>query len=278
MKGKSSYYYRAVPGSRELKTSSTSQDQLIAEIEKRTAKAKPPAPVFEYKGEKLGGVVIEEGALAIPSEIFDQVAKNLSPLEQVCYFQFFRLSYGEKKNFCRVSKKELCQRTGLSVRRLNTALEGLVRKKLIKPLHRSVEGTLWRVFHPAEILEDKVSYKFKLGKEEKIKIKPKKPAPPPEKPIESPLNVERFAERGSEQPEISLKDLTEKFFKIKEHTPSPDERDEAISIITDLLEEGFSRKQILFAIEWFCQNFPQEKTLSRLPYYIAKALEEYSEK
>ena len=273
MKQKSTYYYRPIPGSRELKTSSLQKDQLISEIEKRVEQARPPAPVFEYQGEKLGGVIIKAGTLSIPREVFDLLGSRLSPIEQVCYFQFFRLSYGENKNFCRVGKRLIAQRTGLSLRRLNTALEGLVKKGFIKPLHRNTGGTLWRVYHPAAVIKEKMGYQLEEGKKETIKIKTRLP-PPPKKPLESPLTEER----AEAKPLISLSELAQRFYQLRGKSPSPEEKDEAQAIITELLEEGFTRKQVLFAIEWFAQNFPKEKNLSRLPYYLAKALEEYPSK
>jgi hypothetical protein len=270
-------YYRPVPGSKELRTRKEDQDDIFLKIESEVEKSAPPGPLFEYGEETLGGILIQTQAAAMPLEIFDQVLRKMEPIEQAVYVQLFRLSFLTAKNFCRVGKKELAERTGMSLVRLNASLEGLVKKGFARPVHRSVRGTLWRVFHPAEV-GVRAEYKVEEGKRVKLEVKkarPAKPAPPPKKAVESPLNVERFAEISGEIPELPLKKIAEKFFEVRNRKPEPDELDDALSVITGLLEDGFSRKQVLFALQWFAEKFPKEKDLSRLPYYTARALEEY---
>jgi len=270
-------YYKPIPGSRELLTRKELPEDIILKIENEVMKATPPAPVFEYQDSALGGVLLKGKMVGVPEEVFENLFKKLEPIEQSVYLQLFRLSYGAGRNFLRIGKKELSEKTNLSLLRLNSALEGLVKKGMVKPIHRSVRGTLWRVYHPQE-LGEAVNYQVQEGKRIKLEpVKPKKskPLPPPEKPLESPLNIERFAELSQQKPEIPLKDIARKFFELKKEKPNSDQLDDALSIITGLLEDGFSRRQVLFAVEWFARNFPKEKDLSRLPYYIAKSLEEY---
>lgn len=273
-------YYRPVPGSRDLSTRSELGDETILKIEKELSAVQGLGPLYEYGDELLGGVSLKGKAILIPEPILDQFLSRLEPIEQSVYLQLFRLSYGQARNFCRVGRKDLTRRTNLSPLRLNAALEGLVKKKMIIPLHRSVRGTLWRVFHPGE-LGEKAGYQVEEGKRIKIKIeKPARPKGlvPPKTPLESPLNVERFAGISKGQPEVPLRKMAERFFELREKKPGAEETDEALSIITGLLEDGFSRKQVMFAVEWFGQKFPKEKDLSRLPYYITRALEELAEK
>jgi len=270
-------YYRSIPGSRELRTRREEQEDVFLKIETETDKAAPPGPLFEYGDELLGGMLLNGESVSFPREIFDQFLRKMEPIEQSVYLQLFRLSFGAGRNFCRVSKKELAERSNMSLVRLNASLEGLVKKGFTRPLHRSVRGTLWRVFHPAE-LGEKTAYRVEEGKRVRLELKkprPAKPTPLPRKPVESPLNVEKFAELGGEKPELPLKSLAEKFFELRKKKPAPDETDEALAILTGLLEDGFSRKQVLFALQWYAEKFPKEKDLSRLPYYIARALEEY---
>jgi len=272
-------YYRPIPGSRDLPTRSELGDEVILRVEKELEAAEGIGSLYEYEDETLGGTVLKGKTISIPEDFFDRFLSKLEPIEQSVYLQLFRLSYAKAKNFCRVGRKDLTRKTNLSLLRLNAALEGLVKKKMIRPLHRSVRGTLWRVYHPAE-LGEKVGYETEEGKRIKIKIeKPKKPkaAAPPKTPLESPLNIDRFADLSKDQPEIPLKKMAEKFFEMKAKKAEPEEMDDALAIITGLLEDGFSRKQAMFAIEWFAQKFPGEKDLSRLPYYITRALEEYKE-
>jgi len=269
-------YYRPIPGSRELRTRKEEQDDLFLKIETEMDRSAPPGPLFQYGDETLGGILLKGPELQLPLEILDQLLRKMQPIEQSVYLQLFRLSYGRSKNFCRVGKKELSERTGLSLVRMNAALEGLVKKRLAKPIHRSIRGTLWRVYHPAE-LGEKAGYKVEQGKLVKLKLKESRAAPaaPPKKPIESPLNIEKFADISREKPEIPLRKIAEKFFELKNRKPEAEEMDDALAIVTGLLEDGFSRKQALFAVEWFAQKFPKEKDLSRVPYYTARALEEY---
>jgi len=270
-------YYRPIPGSKELRTRKEEQDDIFLKIEAELEKASPPGPLFEYGDEFLGGMLLQGDCLSLPLEIFDQFLRRMEPIEQAVYLQLFRLSFGAGRNFCRVGKKELAKRTGMSLVRLNASLEGLVKKGFARPLHRSVRGTLWRIFHPAETGE-KAGYRVEQGKRVKLELKkprPAKPAPPPKKPVESPLNVEKFAELSGEKPELPLKNLAGKFFELRNRKPGPDETDDTLAVITGLLEDGFSRKQVLFALQWYAEKFPGEKDLSRLPYYIARALEEY---
>jgi len=278
MAGAKKGYYRPIPGSRELRTRKEEQDDLFLKIESEVQAAAPPGPMFEFGEERLGGVLIKGPSLAIPLEILDQSLRKMAPIEQAVYLQLFRLSFGTGKNFCRVGKKELAERTGLSLVRLNASLGGLVRKGFARPVHRSVRGTLWRVFHPAET-GAKAGYQVEEGKQVKIKMKEAraKPAALPERPVESPLNVEKFAGLSKEKPELPLKKIAEKFFELKKRRAGADEMDEALSVITGLLEDGFTRKQVLFAVEWFAREFSRERDISRLPYYIARALEEYKE-
>jgi len=272
-------YYRPVPGSKNLRTRKEEKQDLFLKIETDLEKAAPPGPMFEIGNETLGGALIKGDMVTLPIEIMDQLLKKMEPIEQAVYLQLFRLSYGFQKNFCRVGKKELADRTGLSLVRLNASLEGLVRKKMAKPVHRSVRGTLWRVYHPSE-LGEKVAYKVEEGRRVKLALTEPKGAKSmtmPERALESPLNVEKFQGISADKAETPIKKIAEKFFELKEKKPEPDELDDAQSVITALLEDGFSRKQVLFAVAWFCDQFPKEKDLSRIPYYIARALEEFKE-
>jgi len=273
-------YYKPIPGSRDLLTRSPLADEQILRIEKELDKAQELGPLFQYDSETLGGVSLKGKSISIPEEILDKFMAELEPVEQCVYLQLFRLSYAKSKNFCRVGKKELAKRANLSLLRLNSGLMGLARKNLIKPIHRSIKGTLWRVYHPAE-LGKKVNYEIELGKKIEIKVekpKPEKPLAPPKPPLESPITVDRLADLSKDKPQIPLRKIAERFFELKNKEPSPEEMDDTIAVITGLLEDGFSRKQVILAIEWFTKKFPKEKNLSRLPYYITRALEEDNQK
>jgi hypothetical protein len=297
-------YYRAVPGSRELTTSSAADAELRA-IEEAVEEL---AAQRLYEGQWLGGARFEEGLL-VPAAVFDRLAPEQSALEQAAYFHLFRLSYGEGKNWCRVGKRELMRRLRVSERRLNVVLDGLVSKGHAKPLHRSVHGTLYRVYLPSEIFHTEIEPGLITG--EKLHPLPPEPGPraippadspakpitapsvvppivPPvfnrrpssssalrERPLESPLNEERFADLSGRKPQgPGLSEMVDSFFAARSRKPKPAERQLALTVLTGLLEDGFSRPEVHHALTWFIRNHPSEKSLERLPYFITKALEE----
>lgn len=273
------YYYKPVPGSKELTTSSAHDDDQLKAIEEDRPSDRPkdkgpqtPAPQRLYNGEWLGGVEITSGA-AVPFEVFDALAPRQSPIEQAVYIHLFRLAYGNSRNFCRVGKRELATRARISDRRLNVALDGLVTKGHIRPMHRSTSGTLYRVFLPSEVSGEEPEKGVVTGP----RIEP--PAPEPaskirQKPLESPLNEERFqdlAKRPAAGPGLS--DMVAWFFDAKKLEPSSRDHQIAVSVITELLEDGFERQEIMRALEWFVENQPEEQSIERLPYFINQALE-----
>ncbi len=295
------YYYTPIPGSRDLVTSSLEDDQTLAAIESDTPPKGPPSPRRLYRGEWLGGAKLEHG-LAGPWRLLDTLPEDQAPLEQALYLHLFRLSFGSGKNFCRVSKKELIKRTRLSDRRLNVVLQGLVKSGYIKPLHRNTQGTLYRVRLPSEvrgeppapgvvmgeIIEEKPApgkiagpgkkserkttapgRRPKPGRKEALKKKTRK------RPVESPLNEERFADLSESRPGgPGIKDMVERFFETKGNKPKEQERQLAVSVLTELLEDGYTREEIAKALEWYAENMASESGIERLPYHIQEALSE----
>ncbi len=311
-------YYRPVKGSRELLTRELSDDEL-REIEDLSGLSRKD-PVRLYAGEWLGRARVNESVFAMPLIVFDELASSLTPLEQTIYYQLLRLSLGEGRNFCRVGKRELIARTGISERRLLVALDGLVRKEKIKALHRNNFGTLYRIFLPGESpalsaqagaeggagakpitaktsrvsrrspeLEEATYYvdapktrkppsqqaaRAPGGKPSRQKAASQR-SKPRSRPLESPLNEERFAGvSGSKGPSISVGDIVKVFFREVNMKPTTEDNDEATSEVTSLLEDGYTREEVLSAVRWFGRHFPKEKSLGRLPYHIHQALSE----
>lgn len=286
-------YYQPITGSRELRTGPRQSDEILRTIESSSDNGL--APLRLYRGEWLGGVLIQ--GVGVPTSFFDLLAPTQTALEQAVYLHLFRLSYGQGRNFCRVGKREIAGRTGLSDRRLNVVLDGLVRKGHLKPLHRDTAGTLYRVFLPSELL--RVEPEPGLVRGEKIEAPkaalPKdaragRPAPPAAsrpgkpardaqkaarpKPLESPLNEEKFADvsgRPVRGPGLSA--MADRFFSARGIVADQTERQLALTVLTELLEDGFAREEVMTAVEWLIEKLPEEKTLDRLPYVIASALE-----
>ena len=136
-------------GSRQLRTEAVGLSAALA-----AAEALAPGDLrrFRLGEELLGTVALDDGFAAIPLDAFDRVGPRLGPCAQAAYFQFLRLSYGAGRDFCRVSKRQMLERLGLSERRLDDTLDELARAGCVRPLHRDNRGTLFRVHSPGELL------------------------------------------------------------------------------------------------------------------------------
>jgi len=347
------YYYRPVPGSRELITGGLDHSPELKALELARPGPDRLLPLLSVAGEWLGGARVEAGFAAIPVSVWDRLALLQTPIEQAVYQHLVRLAYGEGRNYCWVGKRELERRCRLSERRLHVALDGLVQKGHLKPLARRNLGTLYRVFLPAEALDGVGEPGVRLGEKRaegaraeaaragaRIPAKPTKltkreestysaasipkpaapgpaipkrppgrrqkpvpagPSPSPqiragkpgaapekataakpaaarpeklrEKPLESPLNEERFADvNQAGPPRVSVGEIAAGFFKASGVKPTPEERDAALSEITALLEDGFAREEVLRAAEWYGRRFKNSRKLDRLAYYIHQAL------
>jgi hypothetical protein len=103
-----------------------------------------------FAGELLGAARVRSGFVAIPADAFDEAAPAMPPEAQAAYLHLLRLSFGEGRNWCRATKRELERRLHVSERRLLRVLDGLVARGMARPLHRDNRGTLWRVYLPRE--------------------------------------------------------------------------------------------------------------------------------
>jgi hypothetical protein len=112
----------------------------------------------------VGRAVVRERFVPVLKQVFDQLASQQSPIEQLLYLHLYRHSYGEERNFCRLARQTLCKAMGFSVRRFNRALEGLVKKGHVRLLQRDRRGTLYRVLLPDEIAGQRPGNEVLLGR------------------------------------------------------------------------------------------------------------------
>jgi hypothetical protein len=140
-------YYQPIHGSASLATARLSASPELARAE---ALAAGDMHRVQFDGELVGAARVRGRCAAIPLEAFDAAGERLEPEEQGAYFQLLRLSYGEGRNFCRISKRELVTRLGTSERRLHRIVDGLVRKGFVRLLQRDNRGTAFRVYLPRE--------------------------------------------------------------------------------------------------------------------------------
>jgi hypothetical protein len=117
-----------------------------------------------FAGELLGAARVRSGFVPIPVDAFDEAAPALAAEAQAAYLHLLRLSFGEGRNWCRATQRELKRRLRLSERRLLRVLDGLVARRLARPLHRDNRGTLWRVYLPREAAGAPVGHEVLLGR------------------------------------------------------------------------------------------------------------------
>jgi hypothetical protein len=133
--------YTRIPGSDQLRTG-----KGIALDEDRARLGS-----VDVSGHKLGRVVLRDAFVPVSADVFDRMALDQEPEELAVFMHLWRLSVGEERNWCRVSRAELERRVRMSQLRLGKALAGLVDKGHIALVDRSREGTLYRVMLPHEL-------------------------------------------------------------------------------------------------------------------------------
>lgn len=94
-------------------------------------------------------------------DVNDKLSINLTPYEEVVYNKLYRLSFGERKNYCQIGYGGITFSSSLKcTRTVKIAVEGLLKKKYIARIkigekERKGKGTLYRIFSAEEILSGK---------------------------------------------------------------------------------------------------------------------------
>lgn len=252
------YYYTPVPGSRKLITLSKNKSQELLNFEQNLKREKAE---FVVDGE-----IIHSGLeKIIPIKIFDELMPRLPSNEQAVLGHFVRLSYGEGKDWVRIGMKDLMGRTNLSRRQLLKTLAGLTSKGVIKSLHRDINGTLYKVYtvynppltqSQATSLPSKKEYETT---QQAVFIR--------EKTVESPINEEVFPS----SPKVpTMREIAEEFFKLVGKSPTDIDFDMALSTITSLLEDGFTREEVRQCALSLAKKFGEKADITKMPYYIAR--------
>jgi hypothetical protein len=154
-----------------------------------------------FAGELLGAARVRSGFVPIPADAFDEAAPGLAPEGQAAYLHLLRLSFGEGRNWCRVTKRELERRLRISERRLLRVLDGLVARRLARPLHRDNRGTLWRVYLPREAAGAPVGDGVLLGRASPMPVPDTAPLRRATAPTPGPLARALAEARGELGPE-----------------------------------------------------------------------------
>ena len=115
-----------------------------------------PLPQFKLRDDAK----ITQDFFAVPNAVIDVLAPLQTPVEEIIYRRMFRMSYGWKRNYCRVSIPKLLNSCQIkSENTIRKALHGLIEKghiaEYINEKNRvdvNEEGTLYIVLLPEEII------------------------------------------------------------------------------------------------------------------------------
>ena len=271
---------------KKLKNSETAKPEQIQE--------RPPVREELLKQEE--GIIVElsdkidikANYYKIPNDLF-KIAPLQDPKEYCVYTYLYRLSYGWKRNFCRVGYGSIVKNTSLSSRSSAIrAIEGLLGKKHIirieeKSLKRS--GTLYRVLTPQEILSGvftmsvvKLSIvRMTISKETILKtsiINPdthysqndhsSKSCATKESTTVFNMSIvktrpNKDINKDNLKNTLSLRDIISGFYKgIGQEKISKTKRERADKSFKELHRDGFSLEDIQFAVEWTLKNSKEE--------------------
>jgi hypothetical protein len=228
----------------------------------------------EVEGHALGRVLVRERFVPVLADVFDRLALRQTPLEQVVYGHLYRLSVGQERNWCRVSRAELSKRTSLSDRRLMKALAGLAAHGHIALVSRDRQGTLYRVYLPHEALGEAAADTVVMPRQ---RVKPAdKPTPrPADKPTPAPPDNKR-AGRASPRPkapqagpELSVGAVAAGF--LAKHPERPGRtRADVVDEILGRLEEGRTFDEIVVELERFAQHAPRTTPIAEIGPWLER--------
>jgi hypothetical protein len=209
----------------------------------------------EVAGEWLARTVVRGSYVPVLTDVFDRLALDMDPLEQVVYLHLYRLALGDERNFCRVSRRELQARANLSDRRLGKALSGLVGKDMVRLVQRDRAGTLYRVRLPHEVLGEAEPGDLYLAR------KPVAPARAPEpNPLPKPKAVKNVSHRADR---VTVGSVAAAF--LEKHAEGPGRsRAEVVEAILDRMEAGRSLTEIAEELQRFGQKAPKRTPVSEL--------------
>jgi hypothetical protein len=247
-------------------------------------------------GEWLARTVVRERYVPVLLDVYDRLALEQSALEQALYGHLYRLALGDERNWCRVSRRELGQRTRLSERRLGKALAGLVDRGHIRLVQRDRRGTLYRVVLPHEVFgeaapdavhvarrapgaADKKSAPWPAtpsrapaptSAKTSAKTGPRKREPPPlPRAIAAPDRPHKAYKKSSPLDPSSVGSLAASFIARFSERPGRS-RAEVVEEILGRLEEGQSLEETAVELERFGSKAPKATPISELARFLER--------
>ncbi len=280
--------YTAVPGSSALTTQRAGTSRAHA-LEQQDA----ATPVGARIGDVwLAQTLVRAHYIPVLEDVYDRLALDQEAEEQATYGHLYRLALGDERNFCRVSRRQLSQRTRMSDRRLGKALAGLVAKKHIALIERDRSGTLYRVFLPHEVFREAVPDAV-LSVRERKKTRT---ARPDAKPIAGNLPSEARAASvalepatpssetskietiGGEKDRVSKSNSNDApaftigtvAARYLERRGGADGRSHVVEEILGRLEEGISLQEIDAELAHFAHSAPKKTPLKELARFLSR--------
>ncbi|HEY9403273.1 MAG TPA: replication protein [Pyrinomonadaceae bacterium] len=77
-----------------------------------------------------------DGHTEVPHQIIDHLYPHLDTFEQAVFTQLYRLSWGYKKNICRISNERLAERANMSIAKVKQVTRSLEGKGLVEKIDR----------------------------------------------------------------------------------------------------------------------------------------------
>lgn len=271
--------YTPIPGADALRTGKVGESPAAA-----AEQLDPAAMAAVQVGEHvLARTIVRDGFIPVLQDVFDRLATEQEPLEQLTYLHLYRLALADERNWCRVSRAELQKRTNLSDRRVMKALAGLVDKGHIALVDRDTRGTLYRVRLPHEVFgeaadavqqarpkEDAPARKARAKQKPAQKAAPAKAAPAPEPTRQAPSrpSAAKPASRRKAPPRMTVGSVARSFLDRFGERPGRT-REELIEQILNRREAGRSLEEIQEELHRFGDAMPETTPLKDLERFLS---------
>jgi len=222
--------------------------------------------------------------------VMDFVLPPLPLSEQVTYLWLFRYAYGFNRNHCRVSRPALMRVTGLSKRGLDLALADLEERNWIETVEVSYrQGTLYRVYLPHERLEE-LSSSLSSSSLLSSQLPSSQPIIERESSFNNKLSLSKDSSSllSSQLPsrevqsnvspngrpsDPRLEQLLDKFYAgLNQRRISSLKRERGLTVLADLLRDGYTIDEIAYAIDWTIASIPGLHSINILPEIMGQAL------
>jgi len=271
-------------------------------LRKQKAEYPPRSTVVENTVVDSTTVDIRNNYFKCDNDVSDLLAPTQTLAEQAVYRRLYRLAYGFRKNSCRVGMGSLARacNIGSSNKTVKKAVEGLIAKNHISVIQEAGNdkaGTLYRVFLPCEIpgMESSTVVKTTTVENTTVNsttVENTTPTVVNSTIVENTTVPQSRAMTGLKPTVVNsttVENTTIKERHIKD-TLSPDpvtifytnigqkrisktKRERGNKVVQDLLAEGFTVEDIVYAAQWTSRNTTEQVyDMEILKHTIGQAL------